>query len=123
MFFCLINNYLICYKEGVKESGKQCIAKEVFDFEKYLSFFDEQTRPFMNEFCKTQGFHTFIEKSLNARKEKNEILFFQQGVSLCSKKGDKALAIQVKKIKDQLLQNNRSVNILSILVYSHFLFL
>ena len=101
---------------------KELIAKDVFDFEKYLSFFDEENYSFMNELCKTQGFHTFIEKSCD-NDEKNETHFFRQGVKLCSTKGEKELAFMVKRIRDQLLRNNKSVYIVVILDNSHYLFL
>eukprot|EP00826_Nyctotherus_ovalis_P009024 TRINITY_DN12354_c0_g1_i3.p3 TRINITY_DN12354_c0_g1~~TRINITY_DN12354_c0_g1_i3.p3 ORF type:complete len:135 (+),score=29.33 TRINITY_DN12354_c0_g1_i3:1471-1875(+) len=121
MFFSLINNYLICYKQSACESP--FIAKDVFDFDKYLDFFDAQSYPFMSELCKTQGFCRFVEKSYRAREEKNETYFFEQGVRLCSAKGEKELAFMVKRIKDQLLRNNRNVHVAVTLEYSHYLFL
>jgi hypothetical protein len=119
MLFSLINNYLICYKTDIEG---ELIAKNVFDFEKYLSFFEKESYSFMIELCKTQGFHTFIERSCT-KDEKNETHFFRQGVKLCSTKGEKELAFMVKKIRDQLLRNNKSVYITVILDNSHYLFL
>ena len=87
------------------------IAKDIFDFERYLTFFDDQKREFMKEFCKTQGFHNFIEKSYKAKEEKNEMLFFKEGVRLCAEKGEIALATQVKKISEDLLNKNKNVMI------------
>ena len=109
MFFCLINNYLICYKEDENENF---IANEIFDFEKYLLFFDEEKRPFMTELCKTQGFHNFIEKSYKAKKENNEVLFFVEGVKLCAEKGNSELATQAKRIINQILYKNNNVFII-----------
>ena len=106
MFFCLVNNYLICYKKNV-ENG--LLAKDIFDFEQYLSFFDEESKEFMKELCKTQGFQNFIEQSYRAKEEKNDTLFFKEGVRLCSEKGNKELAMQVKKIAEQLILNNKTV--------------
>lgn len=108
MFFCLINNYLMCYKENVISNEKQT-AEEIFDFGMYLGFFDEQRRSFMMELCKTQNFITFIEKSHRAKEEKNDYLFFVEGVKLCSEKGEKALAKKVKRITEQLLNNFKHV--------------
>ena len=48
----------------------------------------------MTELCKTQGFHNFIEKSHNAKEEKNEMVFFKEGIKLCSEKGNMALAFK-----------------------------
>lgn len=110
MFFCLINNYLICYKEEqTAEDSAPKTANEIYDFDKYLSFFDEQRRPFMSELCKTQSFMNFIERSYKAKEEKNEVLFFAEGVKLCADKGDKALAMRVKRITEQLLERNKNV--------------
>ena len=116
MFFCLINNYLICYKEIPRSSEDQVIAKDIFDFEKYLSFFDDQCKPFMTEFSKTQGFHNFIERSYS---DNDDVQFFKEGVKLCSEQGEKALALQVKRIKEKLLQNNKTVKFLLTSEYSH----
>ncbi len=112
MFFCLINNYLICYKDPMPERAEKespPTASEMFDFDKYLSFFDEQRRPFMAELCKTQSFMNFVERSFKAREEKNEVLFFTEGVKLCADKGDKALALRVKRITEQLLERSKNV--------------
>ena len=84
------------------------MAKEIFDFDRYLSFFDEQTKPFMKEFCKTQGFQNFIERSLD-NTEKNDILSFKEGVELCAEKGKNAITLQMKKINDRLLYYNKNV--------------
>jgi len=109
MFFCLINNYLICYKENIYNSNENLIANDLFDFEKYLGFFDETRKQFMFELSKTQGFSNFIEKSFHAKEEKNEIQFFAEGIKLCAEKGDKALALRVKKITEQLIEKNKNV--------------
>lgn len=119
MFFSLINNYPICYKQPT--SAGPFIAKDIFDFDKYLDFFDSQSYPFMNELCKTQGFCRLVEKSYRAREERNETYFFEQGVRLCSAKGEKELAFMVKRMKDQLLRNNRNVHVAVTLEHSHYL--
>ena len=108
MFFCLINNYLICYRDVAPKLEPQ-IASEFFDFDRYLGFFDEQRHQFMADLCKTQGFSDFIEKSYRAQEEKNEVLFFTEGVKLCAEKGDQALAVRVKKITEQLLEKSKNV--------------
>lgn len=120
MFFGLINNYLICYKPELVP-GDQPVASDIFNFEKYLSFFDETRLLFMTELCKTQHFIAFIEKSQKAKEQQNELLFFTEGIKLCSKKGEKALAQKVKKITDQLLQKNKNVLHNSRYI-AHFLF-
>lgn len=107
MFFCLVNNYLICYKIG---NGSQEIADDIFDFKRYLRFFDSENKVFMREFCKTQGFHNFIEKSYRAINEKNDVSFFVDGVKLCCEKGSRALAILIDKMYNKLMSNNKNVS-------------
>lgn len=96
------------YKPNVS-SDENLIANDIFNFEEYLSFFDKESKEFMKELCKTQGFQNFIEKSYRAKEEKNDTLFFKEGIRLCSEKGNKQLAIQVKKIAVQLILNNKTV--------------
>ena len=98
----------MCYKVNQPSTGSNT-AEEIFDFGMYLGFFDEQRKSFMTELCKTQNFITFVEKSHRAKEEKNDYLFFVEGVKLCSEKGEKALAKKVKKITDQLLNNFKHV--------------
>jgi hypothetical protein len=114
MFFCLINNYLACYRDlaGTEEEEQQ-IAGDIFDFAKYEQCFDESRRQFMVELCKTQNFMTFIERSHRVRQERNELQFFVEGVKLCAESGEKALALRVKKITEQLLTRYRKVRYLS----------
>ncbi len=114
MFFCLINNYVICYREPAVTARDNLAANEIFDFGKYLSFFDEQRRPFMAEFCKTQSFTNFIERSYKARFAKNEVTFFFEGVKLCATQGERALAARVKRITSQLLERNKNVSCASL---------
>lgn len=109
LFFCLVNNYLMCYRKRADVGEEGLLAKDMFDFEGYLSRFDGESRPFMKELCKTQGFQNFIEKSYTAKEEKNDTLFFKEGIKLCSERGDKALAIQVKRIAERLIQSSRNV--------------
>ena len=108
MFFCLINNYLMCYR-AEKIPNEPPIACNIFDFDMYLGFFDEQRRGFMAELCKTQNFVAFIEKSQKAKEDKNEFLFFVEGVKLCAENGEKALAQKVKRITEQLVNNFKHV--------------
>jgi hypothetical protein len=106
MFFYLINNYLICYKTEERFSEGNNIAATVFNFDLYLSLFDEESKPFMMEFSKTQGFCNFIEKSY---KEDNDLSFFKQAIKLCSQDKGELLASQMKMIEDQLLHSYRNV--------------
>jgi len=106
VFIGVINNYLICYKDVKSE---HLIAKEIFDFKKYLSVFDKRKRKFMTELCKTQSFHHFIERSYRAKEEKNELFFFTEGIKLCVTKSNKALTTHIKKIMEQLIHKSKNV--------------
>lgn len=109
MFFYLINNYLICYKKEQLSEGHK-LAEEIFDFDQYLSLVNEQNKPFMTEFCKTQGFHNFIERSCRVEKEQTDLFFFNEGIRLCSERGDKDLTMQMKIIANRLLNNSKDVS-------------
>lgn len=109
MFFYLVNNYLACYKiEGsFSESGN--LAEAMFNFEYYLSLVDDESRPFMTEFCKTHNFCNFIERSCRANKE-HDLYFFKEGIKLCSEKREKVLAAQMRAVEEQTLQNYKDVS-------------
>ena len=106
MFLYLINNYLTCYKNEKKLSECNNLAGTIFDFNTYLSLFDEERKPFMTEFCKTQGFCNFIERSYKAS---NDLFFFKQAVKLCSLNKGELLATQIKIIENQLLYSHKNV--------------
>eukprot|EP00826_Nyctotherus_ovalis_P035285 TRINITY_DN3019_c0_g2_i2.p2 TRINITY_DN3019_c0_g2~~TRINITY_DN3019_c0_g2_i2.p2 ORF type:complete len:131 (-),score=39.51 TRINITY_DN3019_c0_g2_i2:47-439(-) len=110
MFFYLVNNYLACYKneESCSEAGN--LAEAMFNFEYYLSLADDENRSFMTEFCKTQGFCNFIERSCRANKE-HDLFFFKEGIKLCSEKRENVLAAQMKAIEEQALQNLSLIHI------------
>lgn len=106
MFLYLLNNFTICYNTN-KNSGT---AMSIFDFKKYLSFFDKSTDlHFMKEFTKTQLFTSFIEKAYSSNNESNELAYFLKSKKLIEDKSGNKLSLQLKQLTEELRTKYKKV--------------